>query len=413
MIFVLKGVKTISWTEKKDRLHFIALMLNGKMSLFQIKQTQLYFSEKICDLSFEVKTAKPKSFLDTNTNEEEENEQVDMNFFDLMPIKSQSETEYESLIISTSKDRKKIFLFKLSIDTVNKKFTNKFIHKEEMPKDRVVTTLCHVADLLKLPSPYQIVIGDNKGEIHFYSVQVNFSGKVDFKKKGFFRAHEETEGEIEFLKPAYFGRIATSAKNSKVIKIWELESSIPFFKLESVIECNSSTPIFDWLPIPDGNFVMAVGDNNMIRLFSEAEPQKMTSFSPNWQETETFSIGKSVNRSMNWCKKSGTLVVGSNREVFVFTKWRNKEKNLNHSTFYHKACSLHHPLPLYHPKVLMEDMMSADFLKLEKVLRHLLDSLESYPNIDEMTEVLFIPPMEQSDFVEKLEDEQKKGKKKE
>ena len=392
----LNGVKTLTWlAHKGEVLNFVAILDSSEVSLFQLKETQdSLFQLKLLSKFPNEKEFKCASLVET------------------IPLVDEFSKDWNCIVAIVEDHSNKLHLFRLNINEESQSFDLSFSSQQITDQDAKIMEMAVPPTLYGRKSPIQLITSDDKGNVSLWKCRLKPNGQILFNKIGQFAANNlEKEGYVKYINAAYFGRFATSGSKDSCIKIWELESSVPHFKLETTIETKTLNTLFQFLPIPDGNFIFAVGDGNVIQLFSESEPNKLSSFSPFWKLTHQFSTSNSMCKSLAWNNSNfnnGTLVVGTSREVFVFTKWLDSG-DVSLCTIYHKATYLHSPLPLYHPKVLTEMMMSGEFAKLEKILRHLLDSLESIPGIDSLREVTHLPSIELSEIVEEIEEEHKIG----
>ncbi len=162
---------------------------------------------------------------------------------------------------------------------------------------------------------------------------------------------------VDDIRVAYFGRFATRERGEREIVIWELESCAPGVALEFRVASNatgdSAACCFDWLPMGNGNHVLAVGSGKTVRLLQETGSKDVSSFAVSWREAAVFA-GLNANCSSVSFLSDGSLVVGTNKEVVVFTKWWRDETLWS---VFRASDVAQKPLPLYHPKVVSTSLV--------------------------------------------------------
>ena len=213
---------------------------------------------------------------------------------------------------------------------------------------------------------HAVVMGSSEGEVSFWS--------KDGLLLGSFKA--DAEGRpIRLLRCAYNSRFASSALGSSDIVVWEMESAALQVSLECTIPNCGESAVFDWLPLRNGSHVLAVGSGDSVRLMLESGSKGLQTFSVSWTDAATYSGLKAPCQQLAFVS-DGTLVVATSQELVVFSKWLVEEPRETCSTF-HKADELLRPLPLYHPKVLVEYMMGGQLVLVQTILKLVLEYLEA------------------------------------
>ncbi len=219
------------------------------------------------------------------------------------------------------------------------------------------------------PKRHCILLGSSDGHVSFWGARG--------QRLGGFRA--DVEGRpIRSLKCAYDGRFATHSEGTNEVRVWELESSTSMqVTMEGVVPCSSVRVLLDWLALGNGLHSLVLVSGSSIHLLLETGTRRLQSFAVAWTdackelESSTGEITCAASLS------DGTLVFSSGSELHFATKWISDEESVSNASFFGKAEALLRPLPLYHPKVLVEYMMGGRFGMVERILAGLLEHLES------------------------------------
>ncbi len=119
---------------------------------------------------------------------------------------------------------------------------------------------------------------------------------------------------------AYYGRFATKVRGVSEVAIWELESCAPSVALEFRLATVVAAVAFDWLPLENGNHVLAVGADKALRIVHETGSKEVASFAIAWTDAASYSGLNSSCSCLCFVGTDGTLLVGTSKEIVVFTK---------------------------------------------------------------------------------------------
>lgn len=243
-----------------------------------------------------------------------------------------------------------------------------------------LTTLSPVRPLFDEALPYHLLTGSSTGQVLFWSTSFSALRGIEVVVEGTVDVDAVQHRPIELLSAAYHGRFATSVLGAAEVCIWELESCAPSvaleFRVSKTIKLKKQTPkqaeaeeeqqqqqhtvpvTFDWLPSGDGHHVLAIGSGKTVRLVLETGSGDAASFALRWSDGAAFSRLNSPCTNVAFVG-DGSLVVGTEKEIVVFTKWWHD----HHEWSIFRASDLvHSALPLYHPKVLQAVLFRAHSL---------------------------------------------------
>ncbi len=219
---------------------------------------------------------------------------------------------------------------------------------------------------------FSLLTGGVDGVMRLWSL----SGKGDsaLEEIANFKLHDEG---ISAIRVGPLGCVATTSATCKAIQLWQFDISgttQSFIKLlaKHIIPLPAVVPIqFDWLPLNNGNTVLAIANGNQVDLLHVQPKAELRTFVAEIHHTELWKSASPI-QSLSWMK-DGVLVCGALNQLCVFTKWLPPSSS--HATLFH-SYSATRPLPFYHPKVLVEYLIAGNIEQVALILKHLLAHLE-------------------------------------
>lgn len=215
-----------------------------------------------------------------------------------------------------------------------------------------------------------------------------------------FQAHQ---GPLTQLRVNYLGRLATMARDE--LKVWELESSVPQYRHESVndaaLTLSSGTarqalsigatlsPLIsvsqhsaavtqhhapldlDWYTTPEGHSLLAVLTRDSVRLYElGCSRTQLDAFTPEWTLLHCIALSAAAHRGVAW-SANGVLVSAQERQLSVVSKWSELNNNARSVSVLAQLAQSHRPLPVYHPKKLVQYLMTGQFDRLALIFKQL------------------------------------------
>eukprot|EP01122_Echinamoeba_exundans_P017752 TRINITY_DN970_c0_g2_i1.p1 TRINITY_DN970_c0_g2~~TRINITY_DN970_c0_g2_i1.p1 ORF type:complete len:2340 (+),score=198.18 TRINITY_DN970_c0_g2_i1:69-7088(+) len=258
-----------------------------------------------------------------------------------------------------------------------------------------------------------LVTGGVDGVVRGWSFAMTANG-LEVAQSFQFKAAEEP---IVSVRSAFLGRIATRAKSSACIDVWESESHAPNFLLESSLKVleqplgpvasrarsaaaafkpvvvsrvgsrvtsnsglnNSTTEIkqlrppsldeisFDWLSLVSGGQLLAVTAAGATQLWCLRRSSDLFSFKPHWSRVDTFADEHTGGTSVVWTSL-GQLVLARDEQLVVLSQWLDS----NQGTIPRLVEDENKSLPFYHPKALVEYLMAGQLDRVHLILKHIL-----------------------------------------
>ncbi|MDP2438591.1 MAG: hypothetical protein Q8P67_22850, partial [archaeon] len=231
---------------------------------------------------------------------------------------------------------------------------------------------------------------------------------------------------VDFLEPAYFGRIATFSRGQSHLKVWELESSVPCFKLEwewepepelpetlsplavvsPVLRVDGPTPVavdakllaVDWFILPNQSSILALATGDTFYILyprypnvcqpADREQGASVSFKAWGQWTiDADQLGPIC--EIKWTVDAGIVLLCGETTLYYPSEFLSASmatisplhssvhlpKSLMSSIpqiFTNEVCS---PLPHYHPAVLLQHVVSDHTSLISEVLSSLKEQL--------------------------------------
>ncbi len=215
-----------------------------------------------------------------------------------------------------------------------------------------------------------------------------------------FQAHS---APLTQLRVNYLGRIATMARDE--LKIWELESSVPQYRNESVIDAqltphtsaaqqslsigatlsplisvsqhsattaqHSAPRDMDWHTTPEGHVLLAVLTRDAVRLYElGCNRTQLEAFTPEWTLLHSIALPAAAHRGVAW-SANGVLVSAQERQLSVVSKWSELNSSARSVSVLAQLAQTHRPLPVYHPKKLVQYLMTGQFDRLALIFKQL------------------------------------------
>jgi len=230
-----------------------------------------------------------------------------------------------------------------------------------------------------------------------------------------FQAHNSP---ITQLSVNYLGRVATISRGE--LKIWELESSVPQYRQELLADpqltCAVSTvqrstlsigatlsPLIgvsqhgvasqhttpldcDWFTTPAGYTLLAVLTRDSVRLYElGCSRTQLEAFTPEWTLLHNIALSAVARHGLVW-SANGALVSAQERQLSVVSKWSELGNNTRAVSVVAHVEQSHRPLPVYHPKKLVQYLMTGQFdrlaLTFKQLYMHLSDDTKRNMSFD-------------------------------
>jgi WD40 repeat protein len=237
-----------------------------------------------------------------------------------------------------------------------------------------------------------------------------------------FKAAEEP---VISVKSAFLGRIATRARSSACIDVWESESHAPNFLLESSLNVleqpvaaasrarnaaaafkpvvvsrvgsraaantnentitssaseskppRASSPddiSFDWLSLVSGGQLLAVTAGGAIQLWCLRRSSDLFSFKPQWSRVDSFANNENLGGTCVVWTSLGQLVLAREEQLVVLSQWLDS----NQGTIPRLVEDENKSLPFYHPKALVEYLMAGQLDRVHLILKHILSHFQA------------------------------------
>lgn len=147
---------------------------------------------------------------------------------------------------------------------------------------------------------------------------------------------------------------ATSSVNRRAIKIWDFESeNHANVQFELRPENKKMHPLsFDWIRQGNGNALFAASWASTVSVYAQTRKFPLQSFEFKWEVLSAYDNLPFVSEDLA-CVSNGNIVATGAKQFAVFTQWLQP---LSDKTFFNERVpsQLSGALPFYHPKVLLE-----------------------------------------------------------
>lgn len=318
------------------------------------------------------------------------------------------------IVVSTSESGKHIIIWTINKpknqkndEILHNEIGNLFLEKS-IDSSNQITSVCPSLSLFvgeqKKNLPFHFITGGIDGYIRTWKININSQENIEnpFIKLEEILSCKISKKSILQIRCASFGFFATLSSSAEEsifeIFIWKLllnnsveNSQIQLIKTwkSNQIQISKISISFDWLPLYDGNNILAIGYGQQIKLLSQLYKESQM-FGVEWEETD-LSIPQFVDiQNIIWTM-GGSLICSSSNQIYVFTKWLKEKydeyKDIqfgdifqqlsSNSTIFHLKSFEFRPLPFYHPKILIQYLISGNFEKVGTILKHLLKFTES------------------------------------
>ena len=307
--------------------------------------------------------------------------------------------------------------------------------------DNLVRSMALSPTLSQQRTPISLFTGHQQGMVRLWSVQplipVEDSELIaqpllSISFEQLTRCFSTGSTPVDFIEPAYFGRLATLSRGRAAMKIWELESSVPFYKLEweyidpselkqtvsplshvsplvSVAKPAAVSPderllLTDWYILPSRSFILAVAREDTFFLLYPQYPNicqaggrdsmaenASVNFKP-WGQWTIDRIQYGLITQIKWTSDAGLIVLCGETSLYYPSEFLAASmsrinplhtsihfpKSLMSSipqTFTHEISS---PLPHFHPSVLLQHIVSNQTLLITEILTSLKHQLHRH-----------------------------------
>lgn len=254
-----------------------------------------------------------------------------------------------------------------------------------------------------------LLTGGDDGHVRGWTFSISGSS-ASFAECFRFKAAESALTRVE---SAFLGRIATTSQQSRVVDIWESESHVPTFLHEASLEIFERTratapslrreastafkPVmlnrngtrstavspaasersssvakaqasvsFSWLCLVSGGQILAVVVGSEVQLWCLRRSSDLFSFRPQWSRVDSLSAGADVRDSSVAWTSLGQLVLANGSQLSVMSQWLDS----NQGTIPRLVEDENRALPLYHPKALVECLMTGKLDCVHLILKH-------------------------------------------
>jgi hypothetical protein len=191
-------------------------------------------------------------------------------------------------------------------------------------------------------------------------------------------------------------RICVGVENSNSVQIWEAESHTDF-SLEQTITVPETEIItdFQWQTYGDGYYILSVGTNKGIHVYTQSKTSKTTDNRQYWRKVcDLASSAEGDACTSITSTREQTLIAAFGSKMHVFTKWLKVTEYDDALSIRSKVLEIHRKLPDYHPRVLIDLLMSGQFNLVKKILLHLAKYLRLFVDKETDTErTLYIPTL--------------------
>jgi hypothetical protein len=252
-------------------------------------------------------------------------------------------------------------------------------------------------------APCALFTGSESGMVHGWMLtREDEDDDVTLHSVLHFQAHS---APLTQLRVNYLGRLATMARDE--LKVWELESSVPQYRHESLIDAHLTqnahtaqqstlsigaalSPLIsvsqhnavtaqhtapldlDWYTTPEGHSLLAVLTRDSVRLYElGCNRTQLEGFTPKWTLLHTIALGATAHRGVVW-SANGVLVSAQERQLSVVSKWSELGTGTARAvSVLAQLAQSHRPLPVYHPKKLVQYLMTGQFDRLALIFKQL------------------------------------------